>query len=160
MNNEQFAIRNSQFALLRWLRQYVRLRWLAIGAVLLGMLATRFVLSLGVPLFPVLSVTAVIAFYNVLFSIWQQWHERRDLLQPGATVRWGWRFAFTQVVADLIALTVLLHFVGGIETPFFLFYLFHVGFGSIMLSRRDAYVVMALAIGLFVLLIGTEFLGW
>jgi signal transduction histidine kinase len=148
-----------ELGLLHWLRQYIQLRWLAVGAVLLGMLAARFVLGVGVPLFPLLSVTAVIAVYNVLFNIWQQRYEQRDL-EPGAMVRWGRRFAFAQVVADLIALTVLLHFAGGIETPFFLFYLFHVGFGSIMLSRRDAYGVMGLAIGLFVLLVGAEFLGW
>ena len=151
--------RRPQFALLRWLRRYVQLRWLAVGAVLIGTLVARFVLDVGVPLLPLLSVTGVIAFYNALFSIWQN----RSLTPPSShtsTLSWGRRFAFAQVVADLIALTVLLHFVGGIETPFFLFYLFHVGFGSIMLSRQDAYRVMALAIGLFVLLVGAEFLGW
>jgi signal transduction histidine kinase len=150
---------HSQIALLRWLRQYVRLRWLAVGAILVGTLVARLVLGVTVPLFPLLTITAVIALYNVVFSIWQ----RRSLAPSRThvpTLSQGRRFAFAQVVADLIALTLLLHFVGGIETPFFLFYLFHVGFGSIVLSRRDAYGVMALAIGLFVLLVGTEFLGW
>jgi signal transduction histidine kinase len=157
-----------QPGLLRWLRQYVRLRWLAVGAVLIGTLVARVVLVVGVPLFPILITTASIAIYNVLFSIWERRYERYDRLiesshgnlEPGAVVRWGRRFAFAQVVADLVALTVLLHFVGGVETPFYIFYLFHVGFGSIMLSRQDAYVVTALAAGLFVLLIGAEYLGW
>jgi signal transduction histidine kinase len=149
----------AELGLLRWLRQYVRLRWLAIGAVLIGVLVARFVLGVGVPLSPVLGITVTIVLYNVLFAVWQQ------RLLPSThfhtpTLSWGRRFAFAQVVADLIALTVLLHFVGGIETPFFLFYLFHVGFGSIMLSRGDAYTVMGLAIGLFMLLVGAEFLGW
>jgi len=159
MKGEGARLPVEELGWLRWLRQYVRLRWLVIGAVLLGILVARFVLGVGVPLFPVLGVTAAITFYNVLFSIWQQRYERRDL-EPGALVRWGRRFALAQVIADLITLTVLLHFVGGVETPFFLFYLFHVGFGSIVLSRRDAYGVMVLAMGLFVLLIGAEFLGW
>jgi signal transduction histidine kinase len=153
--------------LLRWLRQYIRLRWLVICAVLLGILIGRSVLGVGIPLAPLLIVAAVIACYNVLFSIWQRRHERRGSSRPCPVlesqedlVRWGRRFALAQVVADLIALTVLLHFVGGVETPFFLFYLFHVGFGCIMLSRSDAYTVMALAIVFFVLLTGVEFLGW
>ncbi|RLC64343.1 MAG: hypothetical protein DRI48_07705, partial [Chloroflexi bacterium] len=53
--------------LLRWLRRYVQLRWLAVGAVLIGVSAARFVLSVGVPLVPVVSVAAAIAFYNFLF---------------------------------------------------------------------------------------------
>jgi len=159
MRGEDAGLSFEEIGLLRWLRWYVRLRWLAVGAVLLGTLVARFVLVIGVPLLPLLVITAAIAFYNGLFSIWQRRYGRRDL-EPGAKMHWGRRFAFAQVVADLVALTVLLHFVGGVETPFFLFYLFHVGFGSIMLSRRDAYWVSGLAIGLFVLLVGAEFLGW
>jgi signal transduction histidine kinase len=149
----------AELGLLRWLRQYVQLRWLAVGAVLLGTLVARFALGIGVPLFPVLSIALVIAFYNVLFTIWQQKY-RQYPRESETRMRWGRNFAFTQVIVDLVALTVLLHFIGGIESPFFMFYLFHVGFGSMMLSRRDAYRVMGLAIGLFVLLVGTEFLGW
>jgi len=145
--------------LLRWVQQQIRLRWLAMGAVLVGTLVAYFVLDIGLPLFPVLGIIAAVTFYNALFNIWQRRYEQRTL-EPESTVRWGRRFAFAQIIADLIALTTLLHFVGGIETPFFLFYLFHVGFGSIVLSRRDAYWVTTLAIGLFVLLVGTEFLGW
>ncbi|MFQ6099622.1 MAG: ATP-binding protein [Anaerolineae bacterium] len=159
MADEGTGLPVEELGLLHWLRQYVQLRWLAVTAVLVGVSVARFALGVGVPLLPVLSITIAIAFYNVLFSIWQQ----RSLAPPyshPSILSWSQRFAFAQVVADLITLTVLLHFVGGVETPFFLFYLFHVGFGSIMLSRRDAYWVMALAIGLFVLVVGAEFLGW
>jgi len=152
-----------ELGLLRWLRQYVRLRWLAVVVVLLGTLVARFALGVGVPLLPVMSVTAAIACYNAIFTIWQQRHKRYDgagAWKPVARARWDRRFAFAQVVADLMALTLLLHFIGGIETPFFLFYLLHVGFGSIMLSRRDAYMLTGLAIVLFLLLVVTEFLGW
>jgi len=159
MDGEGVGLPVETQALWRWLRQYVRLRWLAIGAILFGALAARFVLGIGVSLFPMLIVTAAIASTNVLLSIWQQRHERHAS-EPELTVRLCQRLAFAHIVADIIALTVLLHFVGGIDTPFFLFYFFHVGLGSIMLSRRDAYKIMALAIGLFVLLVGIEFLGW
>ena len=149
-------------------RQYVWLRWLVTGGILLGTLVARTLLGIRVPLLPVLSVTAAIAFYNVLFSLLKPGVDEKR----GATVGWGRgstvsratltteRLAFAQVAVDLVALTVLLHFFGGIETPFFLSYLFYVGLGSIWLSRRDAIIVTALAIGLFVFLIGAEFLGW
>jgi signal transduction histidine kinase len=117
-------------------------------------------LDIGVPLFPLLTITAVIALYNVVFSIWQQRSLAPTNSHTSATLFQGRRFAFAQVIADLISLTIMLHFVGGIETPFFMFYLFHVGFGSIMLNRRDAYTVTALAAGLFMVLVGAEFLGW
>lgn len=159
MDDECAGLLVEELGLCRWLCLYIRLRWLAISAALFTTLMARAVLGIGVPMFPVLGVIAVIASYNSLFGIWQRRRERRDL-EPESAARWCRRFALVQVIADLIAMTVLLHFVGGVETPFFLFYLLDVGFASILLSRRDAYKVLALAVGLFVLLIGTELLGW
>jgi signal transduction histidine kinase len=143
----------------RWLRQYIRLRWMAVAAVVAGLLVARYVLNLDLPLFPSLVIVAVIVFCNTIFALWQgrRLAEKREAFGAARLDR---RFALVQVISDLLALTVLLHFVGGIETPFFLFYLFHVGFGSIMLSRRDAYMVAGLTVGLFLLLAGAEYAGW
>ncbi|MCX7683543.1 MAG: HAMP domain-containing histidine kinase [Anaerolineae bacterium] len=143
--------------LLEWLRRYVRLRWLADVVLLAGTLAGRLILGQAFPLYPLCALTVVIALYNLMFSLWER---RLTALPPTLLLGRGRRFAFAQVIADLCALTLVLHYLGGVETPFFLFYLFHVGFGSIMLSRQDAYKVAALAIGLFGLLVVAEFLGW
>lgn len=148
-----------QRRLSRWLHQYIRLRWLAVAVAGVGLLVAGSLLDVGVVLWPPLTVLGAIALYNALFSLWEGRH--RELGPDGeATGRWGRRFALAQVVSDLVALTVLLHFLGGIETPLFLFYLFHVGFAGIMLNRRDAYAVTALAAGLFLLLAGAEYGGW
>lgn len=140
-----------------WLQRYVRLRWLAAVVLLAGTLTGRLILGATFPLYPLCALTVAIALYNLGFSLWA----RRLVVMPSALVLdKGRRFAFAQVIADLCALTLVLHYLGGVETPFFLFYLFHVGFGSIMLSRRDAYKVAVLAIGLFGVLVGAEFMGW
>lgn len=159
MGDEVASLPVEAGGLLRWLRRYILFRWMAVGAALLGVLIARFGLSIDVPLLPVLGIIAVIALYNALLTVWQRRHTQSGP-KPEDTVRWRRRFAFAQIFADLIALTAFLHFTGGIETPLFLFYFFHVGFGSILLSRRDAYGVMVLAIGLFALLVGTEMIGW
>jgi signal transduction histidine kinase len=54
----------------------------------------------------------------------------------------------------------MLHFLGGIETPLFLFYLVQVGFSSVILDRTDAFGVTGIAIVLFSGLAGLEALGW
>ncbi len=135
--------------LARWLRRYTRLRWPAIGTVLFGLPVAHFTLGVSVQWLPVLSVTAVVAFYSFASTLWQR--------QPGRPNR---RLAFLLIVADLVALTVLLHFAGGIETPFFLFYLVPVAFAGIVFNRRSAYGIATLALGLLTLLVGLEFLGW
>ncbi len=130
-----------------WLWRYTRLRWAAIGAIACGWPVAY--LKIGASSLPVLGIVATVALCNIVFSAWQR---RRG--------RWSRRLTLAQIIADLVALTALLHFAGGIETPLFLFYFVPVAFAGILLSRRAAYGVAALAVGLFALLVGVEFLGW
>jgi len=143
----------------RRLRQYINLRWLAVGAILLIVFLAQMAFGVRFALRPVLGVTVGIVLYNLAFSLWAQ-EEARAALPAEAMVRRGRAFAYAQIIADLLALTTLLHFTGGIENPFFILYFIHVGFGSILLPARDAYRVAALAIGLFAALVGLEYAGW
>jgi signal transduction histidine kinase len=54
-----------------------------------------------------------------------------------------------QVASDLVILTVMLHYSGGIENPMFLTYIFHVIIGGILLNRRKCYAVVLVAFVLF-----------
>jgi signal transduction histidine kinase len=62
----------------------------------------------------------------------------------------------TQVEADLIILTIVLHFSGGVVNPFFLFYIFPVIIATIILPRNLSFVVGLTAILLFALLAVNE----
>lgn len=143
----------------RRLRQYINLRWLAVGAILLIVLLAQAIFRIRFALRPVLGVTVGIVLYNLAFSLWA-WGEARAVFSAEVMVRRGRAFAHAQIVTDLLALTALLHFTGGIENPFFLLYLIHVGFSSILLPARDTYRVTALAIGLFAALVGLEYASW
>jgi len=60
--------------------------------------------------------------------------------------------------ADLLILTVLLHFSGGIENPFVFFFVFHMVIASILLSVRESYLQATFAVLLFGFLILFEYL--
>jgi signal transduction histidine kinase len=64
-----------------------------------------------------------------------------------------------QVEVDLVILTAVLHFSGGIVNPFFLFYLFHVIIATIILPRNLSFAVGVTAILLFGLLAANELNG-
>ncbi len=61
-----------------------------------------------------------------------------------------------QIVADLIILTLLLHFSGGIENPLSFLYLFHVILSGILLSKKKSYITVAFTFGLYFSLAMTE----
>lgn len=70
---------------------------------------------------------------------------------------WANIFINVQISLDLLLLTYLLLFSGGIGNPFFLFFIFHMVIASILLSNRAAYIQATLAVCLFTLLIAGEY---
>jgi signal transduction histidine kinase len=63
-----------------------------------------------------------------------------------------------QAFADLSILTAVLHYSGGVENPFFLFFVFHVIIASVLFQRWLSYLEATLAVALFGLLILSEYL--
>lgn len=140
-----------EIELSRRLRQYILLRWIAVAAIVISIGLAQTVFGVWFPAEPALGVAAGVALLNFIFHLWAKRQAR---------VRRGRTFAHAQIVTDLVGLTVLLHFTGSIENPFFFFYLIHVGLGSLLLSARDMVWVTALALGLFAGLVGGEYIGW
>jgi len=58
-----------------------------------------------------------------------------------------------QIFTDLLALTFLLYFTGGVENPFIFFYFFHLAIASVLLSKKETYLHTFNAILLFLLLV-------
>jgi signal transduction histidine kinase len=114
----------------RWM---VRMRWIAVvvalALVFISIWAARLLPSaLAVPLTLTLAALAAL---NIAYTILLESGFRRRML------------LHIQVYVDLVALTVLLHFSGGIENPLALIMLFHVIIGGIVLSRTQCYLVAA-----------------
>jgi len=154
---------------------FVKMRWLAIAGVLIaGLLATQ-VFGIQFSLVPIYIICFVMALYN-LFFFYQARHLnaeasgslpevltvplRRLLIVPKATSPLIEKVRATgniHITVDLAALTVILHFTGGIENPFIFYFVFHVILAGILLHYRVAYLVATWAILLVVLLVGLEY---
>jgi len=99
-------------------------------------------------------IAVSIAVYNALF------HRYAGLLETGeaADLKRRWTvFANVQISVDLLALTLLLHYTGGIETPLFLFYIFYVTAASILLPRLFSFLYAGVASMLFSALVTAEY---
>jgi signal transduction histidine kinase len=104
---------------LRWL---VRLRWVALGAVIVGLCVAALLRLPFVSAPPVIAAVAVGAIYNLWFTL--------RLQRAGARP-----FPFElqlHAVADVGALTLLLLSCGGIRNPICMFYGFHVVLGAML----------------------------
>lgn len=70
------------------------------------------------------------------------------------------RHVYLQIAVDLVVLTVLLHYSGGITNPLALFYLFHAFIAALVLSIPAAVLVAGASLGLLTALGCAERFGW
>ncbi len=67
---------------------------------------------------------------------------------------------WVQIVFDVVVLTVVVYFVGALETPVPFAYLFHIALACIFLSRPESLVATLLASTLYVAIVVRELLGF
>jgi len=69
------------------------------------------------------------------------------------------RIANAQISLDLLSLTALIHFSGGVENPFIFYFIFHMIIAGILLSRRASFLQATFAVSLFFSLVILEYYG-
>jgi signal transduction histidine kinase len=130
----------------------IRLRWIAVGTVVAFAL-------LGHSVFPVLAApmliigcAAVLLTCNILYFL-------AATKKPEDAGSKDIVLGMIQVEVDLLILTAVLHFSGGVLNPCFLFFIFHVIIAAIILPQRLSFIVGLTAILLFGLLEVNELYG-
>jgi signal transduction histidine kinase len=116
----------------------IGLRWMIIALVALAALLGDRLLGLELPSRAIWATLLVATVYNLLF-----WAVGRSSPLRNARIGAHARLLRAQVLADLVTLTVLLHFTGGVENPFSPYYLLLILIGSILMTRRDSLLFAA-----------------
>jgi len=131
----------------------IRFRWLVVlGALFIVFAGNRF-LPGTLQMLPLLVVIAILAVCNVLFFLWFRWLRSAEVIS-----RHYAKFIHIQLVLDILLLTIFLHFLGGMETPFFFFYLIYVVIASILLTRTASLVYAGLVSLMYFALLSLEWL--
>ena len=116
------------------LSYFIRLRWLAAAGIAAGGWLAVDILAAGYALTPLISISLVVFVYNGLFLVLQ----RRRPRTRGIRI-------YAQVALDWGALTALVHYTGGMQSPVALAYVFHIIIGAMLLPRMAAWVQAGVA---------------
>jgi signal transduction histidine kinase len=122
---------------LSWL---ISLRWFAGCAVLGASVAAARLLHLDVPERWLYAVGLGILAYNV--GLLGGLHWLQEVSRSRVVYQW---FARYQIALDWVAMAILVHLSGGIESPAIIFYLFHITIASLLLPHDRGFLYVTLA---------------
>lgn len=148
---DRLFLEEKLFARLGW---FISIRWAFIATLFLTAGACV-IFRVDLPHYRVLAVGAFISAYNLAFHLRHRAIERR-----GVHYHWrAQRAANLQICADYLSLTAVIHYAGGVESPFIILYLLHVIIGSLMLRHPQVWAQGLLAYLLFLSVVFLEFSG-
>ncbi|HEM49569.1 MAG TPA: hypothetical protein ENO27_05100, partial [Caldithrix sp.] len=130
----------------------IRLRWLAVAGYFLATIVTEVFFEISLPYRQIWIVLFSLAFLNLIYqaSLWIQ----KEFSFPAEII-----ILHIHIIIDLICLTLLIHYSGGIENPVYLFYIFHIVISSILFSKSSPFIIATLVVILFFSLVYLEYNG-
>ena len=141
------------------LRAYwlIRLRWLAIAGVIATVFIAHSIAKIPLAVMQLYGIAAILGVYNIAVMLLLNHYTGQKHLKPHPAVK---RIINFQMSADLFFLTLLLHFSGGIENPFVIYFVFHMILASILLSPAESYLQATLGTSLLTLMTLLEYKGF
>ena len=125
---------------------FIKLRYVAVLMLITFLSLTTFIFRIKfspTQFYAISGVALSIGLYNLVLIRLQKYLKNSDSgFNPI-------HFSIIQMVLDLAALTLLVYYTGGIESPLFLLFVFHMVIGSIILPEYIIYAAAALLICIF-----------
>ena len=133
---------------------FIKLRWWVPLGIAIGTASARWI-GVEFKASALLGVACFILVYNIVFYLLSRRIEAEAYRKEDIE-----RFTYWQVGFDYGTMFLLIHFTGGIASPFIFFFIFHITFSAIFLPRRPTYGFAAMAALGMGLITGSEYLGW
>jgi signal transduction histidine kinase len=134
-----------------------RLRWLAAVGIVVFSVAGFYLLHFPLPLSALITTGLVVAAYNALLLAGTRLAISAEGVVP---LRLATGLAHLQIATDLVALTVVIHLTGGVDSPLGVFLVFHMVIASTLLTRPAALAQAGLASVLYAGNALLEARGW
>lgn len=122
------------YILAKWL---INIRWMLMSLLLVLIMVASFVFHVPLKIYPLAGLILGLALLNILSLLFLRYLKNRGCLRKQRNkINLNINI---QIIIDLVVLTLLLHFSGGIENPFIIYYLFHMIIAAMILTAREAY---------------------
>jgi signal transduction histidine kinase len=127
----------------------INLRWLAVSGYFLATLVAKYYFQLILPYDDIWILLVLLAGINVVYFI--LYKSLKEI-----SLKFELLFLHVHIIIDLLILSLLVHFSGGIENPIYIFFIFHVLLSSIIFPGWIPVCYATFVIILFSLLVFLE----
>jgi len=130
---------------------FIRIRWIAIGILIIANYVVKYLIGISVQDKSIFLLAAVLLILNVFHKFILQKLKKESGSRAIQNIKKEIHF---QIITDLIILTLILHFSGGIENPIIIFYFFHMIIASSIFSALQSYayavftIILAASLGI------------
>ena len=135
---------------------FIKLRFSAVLMLVIFLTTTGLIFKISftpVQFYAISAITLAIFLYNIILVRIQKYLKYSD---EGFNPI---HFSILQMVLDLYALCLLVYYSGGIESPLFLLFIFHMVIGSMILPKFVIYSSACLVIFVFSAIVLSEYFG-
>ncbi|MFA5814033.1 MAG: HAMP domain-containing sensor histidine kinase [Bacteroidales bacterium] len=135
---------------------FIRIRWIAIVVLIISAYLVKNLFSVSIQDTPIYILTLILLTLNSIHFLLLRRIIRKE---SGPIIVWIKREIHFQIITDLIILTLMLHYSGGIENPLIVFYFFHMIIASSIFTSIESYLHTTFALILVALLAFLEYFG-
>ncbi len=144
----------------------IKLRWLAVVSVILAVVIIKYLYNVRLTDFPIYIVCFFLVVENLIsLKILGRINNNKTVSDDEKLNKEKIKSNFIkikrinnfQIFFDLIALTIILYFTGGVENPFIFFYFFHLAIASVLLSPKETLFHSSFAVILFLALVYSSY---
>ena len=116
---------------------FIRIRWIAISILIVATIFVKHILDISVREISIYIIAITLLALNVIHRIILQRIKKVGNSKAIRNIKHEIHF---QIITDLILLTLILHYSGGVENPLILFYFFHMIIASSIFSTAQSYL--------------------
>jgi signal transduction histidine kinase len=115
----------------------IRQRWYAAAGIIIALFTSKYYLKITIWSLPVYIIVLTLVVLNLFSYFYLRYLHLSGTQKALKSVK---KIINFQITTDLIVLTVLLHFTGGVENPFIIYYIFHMIIGSVVLTSKENFI--------------------
>jgi signal transduction histidine kinase len=123
-------------------RWFIRIRWVALFILVISNFSVSHIFNVSVREGPIYILACVLLALNLIHTFILKQVTKSGKTEVIAKIKLDIDF---QILTDLILLTLIIHYSGGIENPLILFYFFHMIIASSIFSTLKSYLYASLA---------------